>query len=450
MSPDTDRLFETDPTDPPADAPKPAQPVVVIQYRSKSPPWLWIFGFSLLAMVIGIATYHRLVVERFRSQFVEDKRELESWLARQKERAERPAAVDTGPPVPLAMNTQPAPSSRGDSVPSGVTQPAPPAAGTPAAATSAPAPAAPGTQGVAAAAAPTAPQALDTKAQLTKAGLLDRPATDPAPTPPQPQPKSPFDAEPHPVADASPPPPLPASRALPAVIGPLALFGPSLPTPTRPDAPAPTPAPAEEGATAGPAPTSPPGPGPGAVADSLEPPPLPSKEESLRAIVEEAVEKQRELAAEWTERDAQILALRDEERRKFLDELSEILRVHDRQAGPEIEKLCVRTGRDDDPAKLARARRVLSSNRLNQREKIQRLRDIGLPETVILDYLANELHRRIGSRKGPRDRYEVLYLAAHQLLKQAPAPARPAGPAAAPATRPSRMATPRSVSTGAR
>jgi hypothetical protein len=446
MSPDTDRLFESDPTDPPADAPHPAQPVVVIQYRSKSPPWLWIIA-CLGALVVGLSIYHRLVVERIRSQALEDRRELESWLARQKGQAGSPAAVDTGPSVPLAMNTQPVTHSRDDSVPPSDPQPAPPAAGTPTAATSAPAPAAPATQGVAAAVAPTAPPVLDTKAQLKKAGLLDRPAAA-APTPPQPQP--PVAADPHPIAGALQPPPLPATGALPAVIGPLALFGPSLPTPTRPDAPAATPAPAEDRETAGPAPTSSPEPGPGAVADALEPPPLPSKEESLRAIVEEAVKKQRELDAEQTTRDAQVQALRDEERRKFLDELSEILRVHDRQAGPEIEKLCVRTGRDDDPSKHARAYRVLYSSRFNQREKIQRLRDIGLPETVILDYLANELHRRIGSRKGPRDRYEVLYLAAQQLLKQAPGPARPAGPGGAPATRPSGIATPRRASAGAR
>src|SRR5262249_53952321 len=292
------------------------------------------------------------------------------------------------------------------------------------------------------------------KDQLTKAGLLDRPAADPAPTP-QPQPKPPAAAEPHPIADASPPPP-PAAGALPAVIGPLALLGPSLPTPTRPDPPAATPEPAEAHANAEPAPNSPspPDPGPGAVAVPPETPPLPSKEESLRAIVEEAVKKQRELDAEQTTRDAQVLALKDEERRKFLDELREILRVHDRQAGPEIEKLCVRTGRDDDPAKLARAYRVLYSSRLNQPQKIQRLREIGLPETVILDYLANELHRRIGSRKEPRDRYEVLYLAAQQLLKQAPGPGRSAGAGAgavvAPSSRPSGTATPRGASAGAR
>src|SRR5262249_35758682 len=160
-------------------------------------------------MVVGIAIYHRLVVEGFRSQFVEDKRELESLVARQKKQAESPAVVDTGPPVPLAMNTQPATGPRGDSVPTGVPQPGPPAA-----ATSVRAPAAPAPPGVARAVVPSASQVLDTKDQLTKAGLLNRPAADPGPTPPQPQPKPPVAAEPHPIDDASPPPPLPAASAL--------------------------------------------------------------------------------------------------------------------------------------------------------------------------------------------------------------------------------------------
>jgi hypothetical protein len=178
------------------------------------------------------------------------------------------------------------------------------------------------------------------------------------------------------------------------------------------------------------------------VAASLEPAPLPSKEETLRAIQEEAAKKQLEIDVEQSNRDAQVVALQDQERRKFLDELSEILRIHlhDKQAGPEIEKLYLRAGRTDDPVKLARAYRVLYSTQLTQRVKVQRLREIGLPETVILDYLANDLHRhRLGTRKGPRDRYDVWVQAAQLLLRYDQVAPGQAGPGGASAHRPSRI-----------
>ena len=439
MSPDADRLLETDPIDPPPDAPQPAQPVVVIQYRTKAPPWLLIIGFAILA-VGGWAIYDRLVVEPYRSAALEARWVLETRALRQNEPAGSEAAVDTGPPAPLAMNTQPVAGSSGDPLPSAVLPPARPESGAPApASTTVPAPAAPPTQGVPAAVQPAAPRVPDTKTLLTEAGLLDRPASDrmPAPTPPNP-----------PVADASHPPLLTSAGLLPAVIGPLSLVWAS----TQPAAPAATPAPAQDQATAERAPAeSEPGPSP--VAAALEPAPLPSKEENLRAIQEEAAKKQLEMDVEQRTQDAQLLALKDQERRKFLDDLSEILRLHDKQAGPEIEKLCARSGRDSDPVMLARAYRVLFSTR-NQRDKVHRLRELGLSETVILDYLANELHRhRLGTRNGPRDRNEVLYQAAQLLLKydrSAPGPARPAGPGGAPANRPAGIPAPRRASAVAR
>ena len=44
------------------------------------------------------------------------------------------------------------------------------------------------------------------------------------------------------------------------------------------------------------------------------------------------------------------------------------------------------------------------------------LRDLGVPEPGILDFLANDLHRYINSRNGPRDSNEVRVNAAKQLL----------------------------------
>src|SRR5437764_5083088 len=99
MSPDADRLLETDPIDPPPDAPQPAQPVVVIQYRTKAPPWLLIIGFSILPLG-GMAIYHRRVVEPYRSAVLEARRALETRVVKQDERAGSEVAVATGPAAP--------------------------------------------------------------------------------------------------------------------------------------------------------------------------------------------------------------------------------------------------------------------------------------------------------------------------------------------------------------
>jgi hypothetical protein len=382
--------------------------------------------------------YHKLVVEPFRSQAIEAKTALASVLVRQKEPVSSGSEVasETVPAVPLAMNTLPATASGGDPAPSGVPPSALPQSGIPA---PAPAAADPQTRGVPAAVQPAAAAVPDTKARLTEAGLLDPPAAGRAPAPPQPDRPATTTAPVAPTADLPP-----------AGTGPLPQVGGSAPA----DAPGAPLAPAQDVATAErvPAyapPDSGPSPGPNTEAPALEPAPLPSKEETRRAIEEEAAKKQQEIDAEQNDRDAQVRALRDEQRRQFLDELREILRlhVHDQQAGPEIEKLAVRTGRESDRVTLRRAYGVLYSNRLAQPDKVRRLREIGLPETIILDYLANELNRRIGSRNGPRDRGEVWVRAAQLLLKYDQVPA---GPGGAPANRPSRIPAPGGAAARAR
>ncbi len=437
MSSDADRLPEFDLTDPSLDAPPPAKPVVVIPYRTKSPPWLLIIAFMVVSSVVPIAIYHIVVARRYRDR--EARLEFEIWKAQQKEKAGSVPAVETSLPTPLAMNTQPVVGSSGDPPPSGVLPPALPASGTPAPASTparapVPAPAAPPTQGAPAAVPPATPRVPDTKTLLTEAGLLDRPATAKASAPPRSAP--------------------PATPSPPAFVDGYASYPPL--ASTRPEAPAATPAPAEDQATAERAPAeSEPAPSP--AADSPEPAPLPSKEETMRAIQEEAAKKQQEIDLEQRTRDTQVLALQEEERRKFLEELSEILRLRlpDNQAGPQIEKLSQRSGRSEDPLKRARAYGVLYSTRYTQAYKVRRLREIGMPEAVILDYLANDLHHQLGTRNGPRDRNGVWVRAAQLLLKydrvvagQAPGPARPASRAAA-ANRPAGSPTPRGAA-GAR
>jgi hypothetical protein len=83
-------------------------------------------------------------------------------------------------------------------------------------------------------------------------------------------------------------------------------------------------------------------------------------------------------------------------------------------------------GREYDPQKLVGAAQFLSSPKFDQRAKVQRLRELGLPETVVLDYLANIVDKQRGSRNGPRDRYHVWVRAAEWLMSIEPVEPPPA------------------------
>jgi hypothetical protein len=181
---------------------------------------------------------------------------------------------------------------------------------------------------------------------------------------------------------------------------------------------------------------------PGPVAAAAAEPPLPSREETERQIRETAARMQRENARRLTQQQQDIETVRDDERRRFLDELRMILEAHGRQAGPEIEELSIRSGRDEDPIKRRMAYRVMSMGRQSQRMKVHHLREIGVSEPVILDFLANEVNQDRGSRNGPRTPNDVWVKAARLLLsyevppprtdRPPPAPGQPANPPSTP------------------
>ena len=88
------------------------------------------------------------------------------------------------------------------------------------------------------------------------------------------------------------------------------------------------------------------------------------------------------------------------------------------KAGQEIDDLCDQYGRDYDPELRKRGDHLLDAirGRMTREAKVKLLRDLGVPEPAILDFLANELHRTINTRNGPRDSNEVRVNAARQLL----------------------------------
>jgi hypothetical protein len=173
-------------------------------------------------------------------------------------------------------------------------------------------------------------------------------------------------------------------------------------------------------------------------------PPLPSREETERQIREEAAAIRQNNDQRLEQQQEDLHVLRDDERRQFLDELRMILKVQGRMAGPEIERLSNRAGRSDDPRLLMRARMVIGENRIPQRAKVRKLREFGVPETVILDYLANGLNKNLGARNGPRTRNEVWIHAGELLVKYYDLDAsRPADPPATPAGHPAAGGAPR-------
>jgi len=179
---------------------------------------------------------------------------------------------------------------------------------------------------------------------------------------------------------------------------------------------------------------APAGPGPSPAAGSHDEVPLPSKEETLRAIAEEAATKQAELRVQHQAKQAEFRRLRYEERQKFRDELRDVL-GSGRRAGPAIDQLCLRYGYESDPETFARASRAWAASARSWDAKIRVVRSLELPEPMILNFLSDDLHGRLRARNGPRDRNEVRVRAAQMLLNcelpppdSADHPAAPAAP----------------------
>jgi hypothetical protein len=155
-----------------------------------------------------------------------------------------------------------------------------------------------------------------------------------------------------------------------------------------------------------------------AQADPFDQKPLPTKEESLREIREEAERKKAEGIAKFTARAEANRLERQQERIRFRQELREALRLPGSAAGPEIDKLAHRYGYDIDMDQYSRADRFWHFRRtsLSLKAKVQFIRSLDLPESVILDFLSNDLHKAIKTRNGPRNDNEVRVRAAWMLL----------------------------------
>jgi hypothetical protein len=153
----------------------------------------------------------------------------------------------------------------------------------------------------------------------------------------------------------------------------------------------------------------------GQIVPALEP--LPTREESLRAIADEAAKKQAEILESRINRQVESRSLRYEERVKFRQELREILRVHGNDAGDEIDRLSRRFGYEATSEVYARADRIWRFGKgMTQLEKVKMIRSLDLPESVILDFLSDNQAVKLKTRGGPRNQKEVRIRAARQYL----------------------------------
>jgi hypothetical protein len=152
------------------------------------------------------------------------------------------------------------------------------------------------------------------------------------------------------------------------------------------------------------------------VDETVKVAPLPSKEESLRQIDEEAAKKQAEIDGFEVNKRAELRSLRLSERVKFREELRALIQTLGSRAGPEIDTLAQRNGYDIDRATYLRARNAWKFARMSTESKVRFTRSLDLPEATILNFLSADLDLQVGTREGPRNRNEVRIRAAKLLL----------------------------------
>jgi hypothetical protein len=144
--------------------------------------------------------------------------------------------------------------------------------------------------------------------------------------------------------------------------------------------------------------------------------PLPNAEEFLNQTTEEAAKKERELVEQDRANAERSRVATKEERVKFHEELREILAVHGKHAGEEIDQLVRRSQKLHDPRTFTRAKNVWGQLRLSQQAKVDQIRALDICEAAILNFISDKLHVRMRSPGGPRDANEVRVRAAQILL----------------------------------
>jgi hypothetical protein len=150
-----------------------------------------------------------------------------------------------------------------------------------------------------------------------------------------------------------------------------------------------------------------------------------TKEQILAGIEREAQQKEADLqnleevkprlqAQEYAELRRQA----QENRSLFHNELRRVLDARGNAAARDIDNLCDQYGRTAPPDVHNAVSRLLKKlpARFNRQTKIDLMRSRGLPEPMVLDYLARELHRLAHSSRCPHEEDEFRVRAARLLI----------------------------------
>jgi hypothetical protein len=422
MKSEQDPMLETDHLDELLEVTPPAQPVVVVQYRTRGVP-SWVFVPLLILVPLGaIVVYHRMFVERYRVQAAQ----ADSLLKREisNERARQPIVRNDPPPTTILpgskadmsaadaepfeslLNSPPATTVIGGSEPSKASVPA----------TASAVPQAP------AAGAPNQPAPTEHPATAEAV----RPAALPEFPPTAPEKPTKFTmrsvlANPFADGNDAPPPPTPGEGAGSALTADNQVKVPAGQTQDLVNRPA-------QGKPGGQTSQMPTDKAPvgGAQVAMVSPvgaaplQPLPTKEEADRQIREESARREAALLAQLEAKAADAQKLRIAEQLKFHQELGELIRTQGKKAGPDIEALSKRNGSESDPDKMLKANSIWRFGKGSQAVKVRKVRELEVPESVILGFLFDDIYRTAGGRNGPQNNGEVRVLAARQLLRAYP------------------------------
>jgi hypothetical protein len=405
MNDATDVSLESDRLEELLEAPVAAPPVVMIEYRNRGVPW-WVLGSILVlapAVVGAIFYYQHSVVERLRAKAAKAEY-IQKMQAVEQAAATKSAAPSATPVSVLAEIADPS-----------ILQVAGPSDSAPIAKEGAPHPADSSKAAIA------LPGAAAEGSSLTG-------VDEPSRTNVRSMTRSPFESDDEtPAANGA------VSESVAVAAGNAAKKGPGESSGGKP-APA-SKAPragdkisSSEGANALQPATAPPpaqapgaavadaaGAGPGALpAPAVEP--LPNAEQFLNQTTEEAAKKEHELVELERANAQRARQAANEERVKFHEELGQILAVHGKKAGEEIDELVRRSHKLADPRTFNRAKNVWRQLRLSQQAKVSQIRALDISEPAILDFISNNLYVRMRSPGGPRDDNEVRVRAAQILL----------------------------------
>jgi hypothetical protein len=438
MESDTDRSLEVDQLDHPLEPSPTTTPVVLVQYRNRGVPFWLLIPLVIIVSMSAISVYHSLVVARHRAQAAGASHALVSQI--DQSQALDTEAVQSKPVEPLALNSQPfvpaAATLAPTPVPLSTTPSGAPSPSVAAAAWTTPIESAtPSLPGGAAKVTdsdsrnPVSSRPITGSGSDPIAGLLSMPTRD--------------DKR---VAAAGKSTHSPVQSILE---NPIISFGQAGKAAAPTDVAERTVASenSSKGGKGSPedlrgstAPKSGEGGGEpasvvqgesgiGEVVD-VKTEPLPTKEESLRQIEDEAAKKQAEIDGLDASMQAELHAKRQSERLKFRDELRALLQAFGNRAGPEIDELSKRNGYDVDREKFARARNAWRYTRMSTESRVRFTRSLDLPEAVILNFLSDEIYLQIGTRDGPRNKNEGRIRAARMLLNfQLPTAGATASPA---------------------